>query len=181
MASIDTGDKGGKKDGKVRSKKMSTNVDMAPMCDLGFLLITFFMFTTTFSKPNVMKLNMPPKIDKKDQPKPPEIKISNTFIIVLGKDNRLFWHQQVQGELKPENLNETNYSKDGIRKEILLAKQRALDPKMFTIMIKPTDDSNYKNLVDVLDEMEITNSGKYGIVEVSPWELAVYKQKVGEK
>src|SRR5690606_13357911 len=80
--------------GKVRIKKASTRVDMAPMCDLGFLLITFFMFTTTFSKPNVMSLNMPPKIDKDVPIDQPEIDLTNSISIILGGDDRIFWHQQ---------------------------------------------------------------------------------------
>lgn len=173
-AGVDTSS--GKGEGKVRAKKMRLNVDMAPMCDLGFLLITFFMFTTTFSKPNIMHLNMPPKVDLPPTDIP-EIKIKNSFTIILGKDNKVYWHQQELKDLNSLNLIETNYSKDGIRKEILRA-QREADPDKFTIIIKPTDDSNYKNLVDILDEMEITNSTRYGIKDLSSKEKSVYNEKV---
>ncbi|MDR2122022.1 MAG: biopolymer transporter ExbD [Flavobacteriaceae bacterium] len=174
-AGVDTSSSG-KDGGKVRSKKMNINIDMAPMCDLGFLLITFFMFTTTFSKPNIMHLNMPPKVDipKADIP---EIKTKNSFTVILGKDDKIYWHQQEQPDLTTENLIESNYSKDGIRKEILRA-QREADQDKFTVIIKPTDDSTYKNLVDVLDEMEITNSGRYGIKDLSSKEKDVYQQKI---
>ena len=74
MAQIESHDDGGGK--KVRSKKNSTKVDMAPLVDLGFLLITFFMFAATSIKPNVMNLNMPPK---NDVPKPTDIPVIGIF------------------------------------------------------------------------------------------------------
>ncbi|MDR3272579.1 MAG: biopolymer transporter ExbD [Flavobacteriaceae bacterium] len=178
-AGVDTSSGNDKKGKKVRSKKMSVNVDMAPMCDLGFLLITFFMFTTTFSKPNIMKLNMPPKLSAEELAKLPEqdVKQSNSLTIVIGSKDKIYWHQELEETLTSNNLNETNYSKEGLRKEILTAQKRALDPKMFTVLIKPTDSSNYRNLVDVLDEMAITKSERYGIVKITPWEKKVYDEK----
>ena len=168
-----------RKDKKVRAKKASTRVDMTPLADLGFLLITFFMFTTTFSKPNVMGLNMPPKTDSPPSANDPVIDLSNSISIILGEDNSVYWHQQDKTDLTPEQLIETNYSKDGIRKDILVAKQRAKVPDNFTVIIKPTDDSTYENLVNVLYEMEITQSQRYGIVDIGPNEVSVYEQKRG--
>lgn len=166
--------------GKVRSKKASTKVDMTPLADLGFLLITFFMFTTTFSKPNVMGLNMPPKTPPEQKNEPiAEIDLTNSISIIIGGDNKLYWHQQDKTKLTPETLHETNYSKDGLRNDILAARQRAKNPDNFTVIIKPTDDSTYENLVNVLDEMEITESSRYGIVDISPNEVSVYEQKQG--
>jgi biopolymer transport protein ExbD len=174
MAEIQVKDSG--KGGKVRSKKNSGKPDMTPMVDLGFLLITFFMFTTTFSKPNMMKLNMPDK--PKDEEQPPEIKISNTITIVMGKEDRLFWHQKTMGELTTENLTETNYSAAGIRAAIGSLKKVAADSTKFTIIIKPTDECNFKNTVDILDEMEITNNKMYAIVDLQPEEKKVYAEKM---
>lgn len=170
-----------RKSGKVRSKKASTRVDMTPLADLGFLLITFFMFATTFSKPNVMGLNMPPKIEDKDQDqvKPPEIDLTNSISIVIGGDGTLFWHQKEKNKVSADELNETDYSRDGIRKEIIAARQRATKPENFTVIIKPTDESNYENLVNVLDEMQITESSRYGIVDLDPNEVQAYEEKRG--
>lgn len=167
--------------GKVRSKKQSTKVDMAPLVDLGFLLITFFMFATTFSKPNIMNLNMPPKLDDKTlQQNTPDLKLRNILVIIIGGDDKLYWHQSEVKDLTPETLNETDYSADGIRKVITTAAARAEDPQLFTVVIKPTDDANYKNVVDVLDEMEITKSTKYGMKDADAKEVEVYKQKAGK-
>lgn len=178
MAEVQVQEKGGK-GGKVRSKKQSTRVDMTPMVDLGFLLITFFMFTTTFSKPNVMDLGLPAK-PKEDQPKPPptEIDLSNSISLIIGKDNRIFYHQLDRQGLTDEKLLETNYDKEGITKVIEDAKRRAKDPAKFTVIIKPTDDAVYKNFVDILDEMAITKNEQYGVTEIKGWEKAIYDNKV---
>ena len=180
MADIQVQDKG-EKGGKVRSKKQSTRVDMTPMVDLGFLLITFFMFTTTFSKPNVMDLGLPAK-PKDDQVKPPptEVKLENSITLLLGKDNRIFWHQQEESSLTDANLMETTFDREGIRKVVQQAKAGAADKDIFTVIIKPTDDAVYKNFVDILDEMAITKSDRYGVTDLKPWEEAIYKRKVGD-
>ena len=179
MAEVQVQEKGDK-GGKVRSKKQSTRVDMTPMVDLGFLLITFFMFTTTFSKPNVMDLGLPAK-PKKDAPPPQktEIDLSNSISLIIGKDNRIFYHQLDQAGLNDQTLQETTYDKEGITKVIEQAKRRAKDVKKFTVIIKPTDDAVYKNFVDILDQMTITNSQQYGVTDIKPWEKVIYEKKVG--
>lgn len=180
MAEVQVQEKGDK-GGKVRSKKQSTRVDMTPMVDLGFLLITFFMFTTTFSKPNVMDVGLPgkPKDQKEQKAADVDIKLSNSLTLIIGKDNRVFWHQQDQTSLTPETLNETNYDREGLRKVITSAQRRAEDKDKFTVIVKPTDESVFKNIVDILDEMAITSNERYGITEIKPWELAIYNKKVG--
>ncbi len=178
MAEMDTSSDSGKGDKKVRAKKHSARVDMTPMVDLGFLLITFFVFTTTFSKPNMMKLNMPEKDKDEKKPETAEIKESNTITIIMGKDNRIFYHQKSSKNLTTELLIESDYSKDGIRTAILKGKVNAISPEKFTVVIKPTDDATYKNTVDILDEMSITKSELYAIVDPSKEEMDIYNQKL---
>ncbi|WP_313374186.1 biopolymer transporter ExbD [Chishuiella sp.] len=179
MAQIESHDDGGGK--KVRSKKNSTKVDMAPLVDLGFLLITFFMFAATSIKPNVMNLNMPPKLDDKTKKDvSTEVNIKNSITILVAKDNKLFWYQEEAKNLNAGNLNETDYSAEGIRKIITTAAAGAPDKEKFTVIIKPMDDASYDNLVNVLDEMEITKSTRYGIVQIVPFEQKAYEEKVGK-
>ena len=184
MAEVQVKEDSGK-GGKVRSKKQSTRVDMTPMVDLGFLLITFFMFTTTFSKPNVMDLGLPAK-PKKGQPKPKDLQIdlSNSISLVLGKDNRVFYHQQDKAGLNEQTLQETTYDKNGITKVIEKARKGAKDVSKFTVIIKPTEDAVYKNFVDILDEMELLKQSNaetpYGVTEPKDWEIAIYKKKIGQ-
>lgn len=179
MAEVQVQEKS-EKGGKVRSKKQSTKVDMTPMVDLNFLMLMFFMFTTTFSKPNVMDLGLPAK-PKVDQPKPQDtqIDLTNSISLIIGKDNRIFYHQLDQAGLNEQTLQETTYDREGITKVIEQAKRNAKDVTKFTVIIKPTDDAVYKNFVDILDEMAITNSQQYGVTDIKPWEKVVYEKKVG--
>ncbi|KFC18733.1 Biopolymer transport protein ExbD/TolR [compost metagenome] len=179
MAEVQVKDSSGK-GGKVRSKKQVPHVDLTPMVDLAFLLITFFMLVTTFNKPNVMDLGLPAKPkDPKQQPDT-EIKLSNSISLIIGKDNKIFYHQQDQAGLNDQTLLETNFDREGIRQVVEQAKARAANKDLFTVIIKPTDDAIYKNFVDMLDEMAITKNERYGVTDVKPWELAIYKRKVGE-
>ena len=180
MADVQVKDNSGK-GGKVRSKKSVPHVDLTPMVDLAFLLITFFMLVTTFNKPNVMDLGLPAK-PKPDAPipEPTEIDLTNSISLIIGKDNRIFYHQLLKEDLNEATLKETSFDREGITKVIEQAKARAKDQAKFTVIIKPTDDAVYKNFVDILDEMAITKNEIYGITDVKPWEVAVYKRKVGE-
>lgn len=178
MAEVQVKDNSGK-GGKVRSKKQIPHVDLTPMVDLAFLLITFFMLVTTFNKPNVMDLGLPAK--PKDGQKSPntEIDLSNSISIIIGKDNRIFYHQLDQAGLNENTLNETTFDREGITKVIQQAKAKAKDQSKFTVIIKPTDDAVYKNFVDILDEMAITKNEIYGITDIKSWEEAVYERKAG--
>ena len=163
------------------SKKMSeitTNtrqprVDMTPMVDLGFLLITFFVFTTTFSSQTMMKLTMPDKTDKTG----PLIKYRNTLTLLLGKDNRIFWHQKGSNDLNPAVLNEITYGM-ALSQLIIQKRNNAIEMNNFTVIIKPTDEAKYKNAVDVLDEMIISNQGRYVLADISKKEVEVYQNKL---
>ncbi|WP_317206583.1 ExbD/TolR family protein [Hymenobacter translucens] len=141
---------------------MSTKIDMTPMVDLAFLLLTFFMLTTTFSKPTVMQLTMPVK--PKDKEEQSEIKASDAFTILLGENNKLYYYDGLlAADVKPE-LQLSSYDANGIRKTLL--ERRRANPKV-VVLIKPADKSKYKNMVDILDEMNITDQKKYALVDIS--------------
>lgn len=148
-------------------------VDMTPMVDLGFLLITFFVFTTTFTSNRMMSLYVP---DKTNEPGLP-IKYQNTLTLILGKDNRIFYHQKGSKDLNASLLTETSYGTT-LSKLILEKRNSAIEKANFTVIIRPTDESVYKNTVDVLDEMKITNQPRYVLTDISPKEVEVYQSKM---
>ena len=194
MSSIDTGgeDSGHKKGpGVKKAKKLSTRVDMTPMVDLGFLLITFFVFTATMTTPTTLDLNMPKDIkDPKDQT---EAKETGVISVMLGKGNQIYYYE---GKLEvaegKNNFKQTTFK--GIR-QILLDKKKDVisrhvhdetckktqdrakekeDPdwekacadRDFIVIIKPNEDATYKNTVDILDEMTINQVRTYAMVKI---------------
>lgn len=178
MAELNTGDGGGKKGGKVRSKKSNAKVDLTAMVDLAFLLITFFMLTTSLSKPQSMDLGLPDK-EKDPLKKDVDIKVDQrrTMTIIMGKDNKIKWFHGLLEAPEP-NGGVTNgiYGKNGIRKEILkrvvsIPQITGSKDKGMIVIIKPSKKSTYRNLVDILDEMAICNVPTYAIVnDITPEE-----------
>lgn len=128
---------------------------MTPMVDLAFLLLTFFILTTTLSGLRVMELAMPEPM--KDPDKAPRLEAKNAFNLVLAEDNTLYWWIGLEGPAQP-----SNFSKDGIR-QVLLKEQQA-NPEIM-VLIKAKDHAKYENMVDILDEVRIANIQRYAIVE----------------
>jgi biopolymer transport protein ExbD len=117
----DMGEGGGGGDhgkGKKRAKKSSTRVDMTPMVDLAFLLLTFFVLTSTFSKPKVMSLVYPAKVDKPD---PNPVRINNAITFLLTEDEIFYYTGQYYSKANPgpngpTKLLETDFGPKGVRK-----------------------------------------------------------------
>lgn len=175
MAEMDTSSGGGHKKGPgvKKGKKMSTRVDLTPMVDLGFLLITFFIFTTTMSKPTAFKLNLP--ADTKDPNQQNKLNEKSALTILLGKDNNVFYYE---GDLAPNATNFKSSNFKDIRTEIM--QKKANTDTTFMVIIKPNDESNYKNVVDILDEMKISQVGRYALVDITPLEDNLIRVSQGE-
>jgi biopolymer transport protein ExbD len=187
MAELNTGGGGGK-GGKVRSKKSNPGVDLTAMVDLAFLLITFFILTTTLSKPQSMDLSLPDNDKPKPDAIPPEAPAWRTLTVVLGNNNKLVYYigltdtpyvdADIDGKPKLEN-----YGGKGIRKAILAHNKYVLehvdDPNKegLTVLIKASKSANYKNVVDILDEMAIIKPRSYSIVDVTPGDIKMLEDK----
>jgi len=167
---------------------------MTPMVDLGFLLITFFIFTTTMSSPKAMNLNMPK--DTKNQEELNKAKQSGALTIMLGKNNAVYYYE---GQLEPDGSNFKTATFATIRDEIIKKKsdvvknhvhddncpklqqdaktagdpdwQNACKDRDFVVVIKPNADATYRNTVDILDEMTINNVKRYAMVNIEPAEM----------
>ena len=163
MAEVDTSGGGHKKGpGVKKGKKLSTRVDLTPMVDLGFLLITFFIFTTTVSKPTAMKIFLPKDVDKPEEQN--KVKAGAVLTLMLAKNDAIYYYE---GD-DPAKLQGTNFK--AVR-DIILDKKRRTDTADFMVVLKPSLDCTYKNTVNILDEMTIDAVKRYALVDnVSPYE-----------
>jgi biopolymer transport protein ExbD len=163
MAEMDTSGGGHKKGGPgvKKAKKLSTRVDLTPMVDLGFLLITFFIFTTTMSQPTAMNLPLPKDTDKPEEQN--KAKESGAMTLMLGKGNEVFYYE---GILAPDASNFKPSTMKQIR-DVLIDKKKRTPEKDLVVVIKPTQDAEYKNIVDILDEMLINDIKRYALVDIS--------------
>ena len=203
MAEIIDSGGGGKGKGKKRAKKHSARIDMTPMVDLGFLLLTFFVLTSQFSKPKTMEINMPVK--PKDTLNTTKIDDETAMTLLLTeKEDKIYYYY---GKFKPETsiLKTMDYSKDGIRKVLLKRNEDVIkqikdlkekhakgliqdttykrlaiaakgDKKAVFVIVKADEKAKYKNVIDVIDELSlVADIGKYALVDLSPAEKQLVK------
>ena len=194
MAEIqESGDKKGKGS---KQKKMSIRVDFTPMVDMNMLLITFFMLCTSLSKPQTMEISMPSNDKDITEEQQNKVKASQALTLLLDADNKLYYYEGEPNYKDYTSLQETTYTADGLRAILLRKnydavkkveelkqkkanleiteeqyKEQVADVKAGkntpTVIIKATDKSTYRNLIDALDEMQICSIGKYVIVDIT--------------
>jgi len=179
MAEIaESGGGGHGKGGKKRAKKQSTRVDMTPMVDLAFLLLTFFVLTSTFSKPKSMELSLPaPPEDLKNVP---EVKNGVTFL--LTKDDKIFYYVGQfytagnEKGLPPTVLQETNFSPDGLHK-LLMEQNKWANDEIAGLAVK----NKSKQLADTAFKrmaMDATANTKAITVLIKTDDQATYKNAI---
>ena len=172
---------GNKKGGKSKQKKMTVRVDFTPMVDMNMLLITFFMLCTSLSKPQTMEISMPSNDKTITEEQQTKVKASQAITLLLGDDNKLYYYEGEPNYKDYTSLKETTYQADGLRAMLLQRNRVAVNEDDYrkqlsgiksgkdtpTVIIKATDKSSYKNLIDALDEMQICNIGKYVITDIA--------------
>ena len=170
MASIEEGGGGGghKGPGVKKQQRKSTLVDMTPLVDLGFLLITFFIFTTTMSQPAATKLTVPKKAD--NQETKTEMREDAVLNIVIGDDDKIATYEGQD----PKTMKLTDYKKV---RDVIMQKKQNTDAKWFSVIIRPVKTSKYKHTVDILDEISICQVGIYSLIDATSEDEAIIKTK----
>jgi biopolymer transport protein ExbD len=162
---------------KIRTKKLSTRVDLTAMVDLGFLLITFFMLATSFSNKKAMELIQP--IPSEDGQAYSELK---TLTILIGDNDKPYYYRASEEALESE-VDSTDFSKSGLR-EVIYERQQEVgrkfgDANQLFVLIKPMSKADYRNVVNALDEMAITNVKKYALIHDFSFADSLAMKEVG--
>lgn len=147
-----------------RRKRMSIKIDMTPMVDLAFLLLTFFVISTTLQEPYVVKIEMPD-----ESVAGPLVHETRVLNLLLGGEDKIYWYRGLAGN----EIERTDFSKSGVRK--MLAEQNSITKEMI-VLIKPTDQSKYKNIIDILDELTIAHINQYSLVSITPIDEGLIKK-----
>ena len=143
--------------GKVRRVRASTHIDMTPMVDLAFLLLTFFMLTTSFFKPYSLDVTLPEKATKTTAP---PMQDDKALTLVLGEHNKIYTYMGQPSAA----MTVTDYSAHGVRK--LLREKNALVKGLY-VFVKPSSKSRYQNVIDILDEIDVTGVKQFAIVKIT--------------
>jgi biopolymer transport protein ExbD len=172
MAEIETNRSTSKKQ---KFNKKNTRVDLTPMVDLGFLLITFFVFTTTLSTPMAMNLILPFDKVKPNDP----VCESCVLTVLLDKNNRIKYYEGAVENNPP--VKETGFSPEEIR-TILMQKKENVErvrgsSNQFILIIKPGAASNFKNFADITDEVTICQIKKYYVDEIKNEDKIILQEK----
>jgi len=177
MTSIDAEGSRRRKAGVKNLKKQKPKIDMTPMADLGFLLISFFIMTAELSKPRSASLNMP-----KDGP-PMTLGDSSALTVLLAGNDRIYFYRgSWEDAIKGNKIFKTDISSVVFRNAILQQKrQLELNNNKsdgLMLLIKSTEEASYRNVIDILDEILINNVKKYAIVKTEDAEKAWIKDQL---
>lgn len=155
---------------RIRSKKLSTKIDMTPMVDLAFLLLTFFILTTTLNKKMVMDIVVPEK--PVGEPLPP-ISAKQVITFILDGGDKIYWRHGMTDPLQP-----ITYAHPVIN-NLLISKNKEIEKML--VLVKATDQSKYKNMVDIMDEISIAKIERYCIVDITQEDKDLIKEAIGKR
>ena len=147
---------------KVRQKRSSTHIDMTPMVDLAFLLLTFFIMTTTFKSHQIIDLIMP---DNQSTKSPILLAESKAINLLIMNDRKLKWYMGAEDKAARALPATFSEGPNSIRK-ILMQKNKIVNDSVF-VLIKPSDNSSYNDLITVFDLMTICNINSYTIMNLN--------------
>jgi biopolymer transport protein ExbD len=169
MAEIQNKVSDNKKGGR-RGKKLSTRIDLTPMVDLGFLLITFFVFTTSLNKPTALNFVLP-----KDTKDPPFTAAGKTISILLDGNNTIYYYNG-DSVNNMHVIKSANGLRSILQQKKVWVKQHYKDKGGVVVLIKPTKEALYTDIINAFDEMLINDIRSYFLMDTNSAESATLRK-----
>lgn len=152
MADVQTAEpRGHKKGGRKKKRRIAVRIDMTPMVDVAFLLLTFFMLTTAFSRPQAMEINLPPSDTKV------EIAASNLMTLRVAADGSIYWNVGTEAPKKVEWSDFRN----------LIINQNKANSRLVTL-IKVDRKAKYQDMINIIDELNLDNVTRFSLAPMTP-------------
>jgi biopolymer transport protein ExbD len=144
------------------NSKKDIRIDFAPMVDLGFLLITFFIFTTKMQESKAFGLNMPADGVETEA-------MNSATITLTMKQSGVIDYLEGSEQNIIQKGTVALYGKPSLRDQLINKRKRIIQQlgsdSNYTVLIQPSKFTNYKELIDVLDEMTINDIKKYVLMD----------------
>lgn len=137
--------KRGKHSKRKKKKRVGFVLDMTPLVDITFLLLTFFMFTTTMATPQVMEMSVPPEVKEEVQ-----VKESELMTLLVDNDGSMYWYpaNDIAEKLSIKDLRKLAIQqnlKDDVKNKLITA-------------LKVADDAPYGLVINILDELNLAET-----------------------
>ncbi len=139
--------KHGKAKKRKKSRRLGIRIDMTPLVDVAFLLLTFFMLTTSMSRPQTMEINLPPDETKVDVPE------SNLLTLFVNAKGDIFWSI---GSFQSAKRIEF------VKLRAFLKEQNTANPKLITLL-KIDREGKYNTMVNMMDELNLANVTRFSL------------------
>jgi biopolymer transport protein ExbD len=149
MAGADVAESKSHSKGKKKKKRAGVRIDMTPMVDVALLLLTFFMLTTVFNKPQTMELNLPPN---KEQIV--EVAATTLLIVRVAPNMQIYWNMGNE----PTGLKKIAFKE---LRPLLVEKLRG-NSKLITL-VQIDREAKYNDMVDIIDELNLANITRFSI------------------
>jgi len=170
--------------------KAPPRVDLTAMVDLGLLLITFFMFTTTMAKPKAMQLELPFEDENMTKEQESKIKNDEAITLLLAGDHKIYYYEGMATDpsVKPEVL-ETTFADNGGLRDVIIQKKKKVEAlkvsgvldadDQATVVIKANFDSTTDDLIKAIDEMTINNIQVFAVTDITEVDISLLQEKKG--
>jgi biopolymer transport protein ExbD len=134
-----------------KSKRLGIRIDMTPLVDVAFLLLTFFMLTTSMARPQTMEINLPP-----DENVKVEIAESNLMTLRVNEKGQVFWNLGLDAPQPIEFAKLRGFIRERAQANPRLVTLVKIDPK-----------AKYEMMVNIMDELNLADMQRFSIARMT--------------